>query len=1125
MDVDARLESLLRSARWVRDPATAHALVPSIAAASPPLVALADQRPDDEPVVPVLDAQALIDPLLDLFAEIGATMVAGTVPAAVESLSDEALRADPLVGLLRDQILRGSAGGLGRGAVPALTLAWASGRLLQGEDLGGLTIEPARQRALSELRGWLVRQDAPAQGAAISTLTWELSGRMSAALQLARQSDPLHGTDPLSRALLSRPALLGVSRRAWTATPDFALLGALMGIDTDPGPLQWVQPALRAAVQASEARKAKGKAIGADAALAEARRATGDPADVERLAYHPVQAAFALGALPDLVSVKELKAAGVPAEPGRLMTKRPGALALAAAWGDLLRPLLEWDLLSALLDRVVPVWHDVSGAVVSSRGPIRGGARLALLAPRPKEETEPCAIVAIRLTELQSSLRGALGAPCPGAAASAFAAVAHDQHVPAHAIVADHGVAAFRDAQTAMVFALAARAALAGPRAAQVAGVEVSLTADASVSVGLARGVVVGGSDGVHASLGGPAVGEAVALTGSGPSALIPADDPLGIRRAGLSAAGFSNGGMVASGSFLADALDALRRKRAAVHVQGEAGAAAGLAQDFQLYPALAWWEQGAGRVVLALAFADPPGAGPAAELMVMGFDELRELHRSDGEAAAIAHRVAAAPPPAAGAHSATIDPFADDLGPDVGQLQSEAGASAAAAPTVPEPTPLEAVDSVFGFAAEPSDPAPAEPPAAPTAAHGAPFAFEEESTGDDPPPGGQPAPVDDGFAGAFGGGFSQDDGDDFEARSADDELDDELGKGLLDAFSREGGAGEPPALPSFDSRDVEPPRVGTLALYEDDGDDPLDGADLDRGPEVGRLTMIVDDDAGTFDTGPTVAAGPDLPTSAAPVVDIEDDWDDDDSWDSDDAEEGVLSDDFDDGDGASAFGFEPTLDDPSGGPFSPDDADTFAFAAPDDTPSDSAPADDDPFSFAPVHDGPETDTADPPDAHLDDDSADAAFAFVEEPDDGPLHFPRGNASPDPEGPSGDFSFSFEPVESEPVSQPASAPDAATPTADDDPLLGELVRMFQNYKVVEQAGVFTFGIRDGDRMRDALRFDTAGDAVRAYQEFLQYKIRHGFVTEAHKVADLPPGVQMASIDGQLLRRAYVEVAH
>ena len=1138
MDVDARLESLLTATRWVRDARTAHALVPSIATAAPPLVAVADQRSDREPVVPVLDAQVLIDPLLDLLAEVGAAMVAGAPSAPVESLSDEALRADPLVMALRDHVSRGGAGGLGRGAVPALTLAWASGRLLQGEDLAGLSVEPARKRALSELRGWLARQEPAARGAALSTITWEMSGRMAAALQLARQADPHARADALSRAVLSRPALLGVSRRTWAEQPDFVLLGALMGIEADPGPLQWVQPALRAAVQASDARAAKGKATGADAALTEARRATGDPAGVERLAFHPVHAAYALGALPDLVTAKDLKAVGVPADPARLMIQRPGALALAAAWSELLGPLLEWDLLSALIDRVVPIWRDTSGAVVSAKGPVRGGVRLGMLAPRPKEETEACAVVAIRLTELQSSLRGALGAPCPGAAAAAFAAVARAQMVPAHAVVADHGVAAFRDTTAALDFALTARAALAGPRAAHVGGVEVSLSADASVSVGLARGVVTGGSDGLRAVLGGPGVGEAVGLTGNGPSPLIANGDTLGVRRAGLSAAGFANGGVVCSGDFLSVTLDALRRKRAALHVQGEAGSAGGLAKDFQLYPAVAWWDLDDERAVLALAFADPPGNGPAAELQVLPADALRELHRSDAEAAAIQQRVA--PAPAVGHGGAAADPFADS---------SDAPAAAPAAAASPA---LEPLDSVFGFAAEP------EPQSKPAEASAPPPAVDEDPTGDvfafeatDP---------------------SLDDG--FETRSADDEIDDELGEGLLDAFSREGGSGETPVLAAFDGGGSDTPLVGTLALLDDD-DDGFGGADAepDHGPEVGRLAMFeadADGDANTLDTGPTVAAPPELSTSTAPMVDIEDDWDDDDSWDSEEAEEGVLTDDFDDGDGGGSFGFaadggasssaqldegfafESTLDEPEPAPFAfeapedeEDDAfafeapeaddegdDPFAFEAPeaddeDDDPfafeapeADDEDDDDDAFTFEAPGDAPETQAG--AEGDRDDDSADAAFAFVEEPDDGGLNFPRGDSSLNPEAPSGDFAFSFDPVEPEP--EPAPEPEAPTRSIDDDPLLGELVRMFQNYKVVEQGGAFTFGIRDGERIRDALRFDTAGDAVRAYQEFLQYKIRHGFVTEAHKVADVEPGAAVGGIDGQLLRRAYVEVA-
>ena len=197
-------------------------------------------------------------------------------------------------------------------------------------------------------------------------------------------------------------------------------------------------------------------------------------------------------------------------------------------------------------------------------------------------------------------------------------------------------------------------------------------------------------------------------------------------------------------------------------------------------------------------------------------------------------------------------EPLAPE-GPPSDPAAPDGGAAAASEP------PLEPVDSVFGFSAEPE--------AAPAATLSP--AVEEDPTGDvfafeatDP---------------------SLDDG--FHTDGADDEIDDELGEGLLDAFSREGGSGETPVIASFDGGSSDMPMVGTLAMLDEDdgfGGDPDTDPDPDHGPEVGQLAMFDDDgDAKTIDTGPTVAAMPELPMTSAPVVDIEDDWDDDDSWDS----------------------------------------------------------------------------------------------------------------------------------------------------------------------------------------------------------------------------------------------------
>lgn len=1079
MDANSRMRSLLASTSWVRSPELALQLLPELATDAPPLVALGDQRTDGEPVIPALEVAAIAAAVVDTLLSAGAAATGNGQHTSVEDLDEAALRADPLVEVLRAQLVGAAIPGLNRVAVPALAVAWTSARALSGQDLGVVTLDRGRATKLSGLSRTLSGLAAADRGAALSTLSWELSGRLAAALQLARAEAPGIADNALMRRIVTDPLTISCARGTLDETPDMGLLGAVIGVTTDPASLTGLDKVVGAALRAIATRRSKGKAGPLDFAVSEQ---IGDLTDPARVLHHPTAGPLVMAAMPDLVTAKELKSAGVPADQAKALLKRPGALALAAAWRDVLHPLLSWDLASALVDRVVPLAHDPAGNVRTAGGALRDGARWSLLVPRTPGSAS---VVAARLTELARGLGSST------AAHRAWATLCETASVPAYCVIADHGVAAFPNSPSAFAFAERARAELSGPRTVTLAdGSRRALDAEHAVSVGVAHGSVQGGTDGAQSALLGPAVAEALALSGLGSGRLADPKDLLSIRRAGVSGQGFTNRGLVTSGAFLRGLLEALRRRDGTVHLQGEPTEVGGISADFRLYPVTAWWQHDAD-IAVAIALTDPPEEQPAVEIQVLDREGFASFHRADAGAAD--RRSANAPAPAA------ADPFGEPAGDDPFAANAPAKSAADAV-----------ADSVFGFV--PSTPA--------------------------PPPDKKPQS--------------------------------DLDVGLLDAFSHDGATGETPVVAAFEATETNTPLVGQLAMLDEDDEDTSD-PDTDGGltaATIGRLAMVDED-------GPAPPVHEEAstdPITSAPMLAIEDEEDEDgwsgDDWDGegyedededeDELHEGALVEEFNDFEASRgpelsilqgsfeqasvsepSDGFAPLEDDPG---FYDDEEytgfqDQRGRAAPGRIRSPES-----------VVRGPTTPSSEAPEGFGDADSlqaggddgfgsfrSDPGASDLEPASDGDFGF--GFAEPPPEGDPDDdgFGFSFGGDDDEPQSddafaqvlaeEPEPAPPAPAPSPADDALLNELVRMFSGYVVFEADGAFTFGLREGELLRDAQRFETSGDVVRAYGRFLQYKIRNGFVTEAHKSAAIPSHATVNTLDGHLLRRAYVEVAH
>ncbi len=690
MDTPERIRDLLRSCAWLDDPALAVGLVPSvveIAGALQPGGSAAARWALPAACGPEIAAAAaqtlmMVGPRL---------LTGGSMPAITEG-DDSALLADPLVRTLLELLCRAAPFGRARVDVPGLVLARVCSQVMacRSRELPGLSVSTVRD--LDEMAGRISSRPPAERGALLSRLSFEISARAGAAFSLAGRSGLRVAGGGVTRQLLSEPLLLCFPRGTLDQGRGLDELAELAGLPLPEGTADELVRACDVALKAHRERVDK-QPLAIDLALISMLGTVTDPLTA---LLHPVRGPLLIGGLPELAPQKAYKKAGVGGAMLKGIRGRLGCRALASVWSDLLKRLLVWDLLSVVCARV----RDVPGKVLRDR----------FLQPRLAAPSRGF-VAAVGLTPLRTHLATRSDWQT-GVVTEAWAGICSDDAVALSAGVADHGVAVLDSARAAALFAFAALKAMGGPRQLPLVPTRefAAIPPQVRPSVGLAVGPVTGGTDGERDLPAGPAVGEAIALSGSGPLDL-DAGDSLDVRRAQVGASGLRSEGVVCSAAFFEALLKEVRDSSAGLRVAGQGGAGVGdFCADFECYPVRAYWGVPS-EIVVAIALAE--GAAPAVELRVMDVESLTDFHLADAE---LARRSRPAP-------------------------------SAA-----PEPAPLEAVaiadeqvDSVFGFTTE----RPAPP------AGGEPFSFPQQPFPSVPPA------TDDAFAAApadddgFGGGFS----------------------------------------------------------------------------------------------------------------------------------------------------------------------------------------------------------------------------------------------------------------------------------------------------------------------------------------------------------------------------------
>ena len=690
MDHSSRLRSLLATCAWVKDGDWLRALGPELAGALPPLVSSGDLRDDGQPALPVTFGADLWPALCATLAELALHALDRPDAAAFDSLPDDQVLSDALVAALVPIAASAAVPGLRAGAIPALALAWGAGRVLSGREGELFGVPDGTLRAARAAVARLSSLDDYARGAVFARVAAGLAVRHAAAWEIVRRGGGAVPDEPLANLLLSHPLAVAVPRGAWAEGIPFGLLAGAFDVPTDAGLVRALGAAAAAARRAVDRRRAARKPVAADLVLE--RLAPG--AGPEALLLHPSAGPFLVASLPALVEPSDLKAAGLAGPVAKALRDPLALRALAAALADLSRPALEWDWLSALVDRVVPLrrsgerWFAGGGAAP-------GGGRWGLMVPRGPSEAGDRAVAAVRLTGLREAVGEAARArqlgDADGAVERAWVDLALESGAVAFCRVADHGVAVFPAVDAAARFAERAQRGLSGPRELLVGphGARVEVTAAAQAAVGLDVGRVFGGTDGEASAIAGPAVGVAVALAGTGAPEAGASDDPLGMREVQVGGLGLRSHGVLCSDAAARALVEGARRRGLGVHEQGTAETVAGLSTDFRRYPVSAWWDAGGDEFHLLLRLG---GARGPAELKRLSASELRRFHTDDARQWAMEQQRSAVPTPAVSG--------SDLWGPDpVSELPpGETEASA----TVPEERGDD-LAAFFGYAPTPA--------------------------------------------------------------------------------------------------------------------------------------------------------------------------------------------------------------------------------------------------------------------------------------------------------------------------------------------------------------------------------------------------------------------------------------
>ncbi|MAY80208.1 MAG: hypothetical protein CL930_05405 [Deltaproteobacteria bacterium] len=562
MGDDGRLGPIAARCRWANSGSTVGSKVPELVSVAPMFEqwSVGDGRP--QWVNPVTGLGHLASSIIEVVERARL----GEVDPMVRAREDQA-RADNLVSGMIQVLTNLPTEGVVATVAGVCRLMHL---ILAGEATTLQQLDPAVARRGKALGGELDKLSDAARGAVLCRVSDSVSARVSAAIALSGCAG-----DGLVRRMVANRLLWAVDHERFDPTTDVPLAASVLGSPLDENVVRTLQSVVGCAVDVSRERLNGRKVRPADLMVEHLLKDTvGDP--LLNVGVGEVLVRL----LPELIEPRALKGKVADHRQASRYLEHTAVRPLTGAWDELIKALSSWDVMGSFVSGFVPVWRTEKGWALE-REKLTDSEQWSLRIPRAEPDREHT-VVAVWL----GGLIGAAGghAEARTAVQQRWAGLIPEAAV--HTWMADHGLVVFQNSADAIGFSLRVNRTFLGADGLLVANdIQIALQPGARVSVGVAKGSILGGFyDGV-VRIDGPAVARALELAaGQMPSRV--RNDPLQIRRINVGDLGLESSGVACARDVVTDAWN---RWPGSLHRYGDGRDVAGVAEDFESYPVEGW--------------------------------------------------------------------------------------------------------------------------------------------------------------------------------------------------------------------------------------------------------------------------------------------------------------------------------------------------------------------------------------------------------------------------------------------------------------------------------------------------------------------------------------------------------
>jgi hypothetical protein len=630
MDIADWLAAITKKCHLVTTPDQAIRLAPDLCVDGPPLWDLGEDAAGSGSrwAFPVACTAYLAPPVADVVASSLAAALDGQERESFAQHGVEEWAADPLVSKLARLLLEAALVSPEATGLPLLELMRISTGLLSGTQVAGAG-RGASGSSIERSLGSLAGSDAQVRGEILGQVSWSLAARMGAAWGLAAQIRPSLRPTRFYQAMLR--SKLSLVLQADRELPDLALVLGVLGVSADAALLGTLLAVCESGITELERRLDDGKSKPADrqfsaSVLARCAIPSGVEARHRLLAHDPDVATAYLLRLSDFHNAKQLEKLGLDRKRAKQLLDPELAQAIAASLHDLLQALQLWDLLCGMVhltqraeDLTAPSWQR--------------GLQSRLVVPRGDLGDTKAHVVAVRLGDIQARCfqeARTNDEPLVPLALERLIGDLIDQQRSAGAAIftiGSHLICLQPSASAALTAATAIAEAVTPPQKLELAPLRQpsSLPRGPAVGIGLSFGTVHGGFDGYRWLLRGPAIEQAIALTGyDAPHGKL--GDPLGVRHVALGASGLLSQGMVATPDFSEQLQGEAKRQGSRYMLPDSGQPVAGVRKPFMAYPIVGVRES-ADRSVTILVRLDGEDKDSPVEIIQMGIDAFQEFH------------------------------------------------------------------------------------------------------------------------------------------------------------------------------------------------------------------------------------------------------------------------------------------------------------------------------------------------------------------------------------------------------------------------------------------------------------------------------------------------------------------